>query len=177
MQSPMSHATRWNSKLLLVLLCLNISACALFEERNAPPKYYGPREQVFFAGFEEVWRAVNLVLQPYPLRISNMDLGTLETDMIRGYKVWSPPYKSDVAATGESYHLVIHVIKGALEKRAATKVTIVKDIALQVDFFSDPKNVPSDGLEEKAILYRIGREIQIERALAKAQKKHNNSQQ
>jgi hypothetical protein len=152
---------------------LSLSACALFEERNAPPKFYGPREQVYFATFEEVWRAVNLVLQPYPLRISNMDQGLLETDMIRGYKVWSPPYKSDIASTGESYHLSIHVIKGALDRRAATKVTIVKDTEVQVDFFSDPKNVPSDGLEEKTILYRLGREIQIERALAKAQKQRN----
>jgi hypothetical protein len=169
----MLHATRWNSRFILVLLCLSLSACALFEERNAPPKYYGPREQVFFATFEEVWRAVNLVLQPYPLRISNMDQGLLETDNIRGYKVWSPPYKSDIASTGESYHLSIHVVKGALDRKAATKVTIVKDNELQVDFFSDPKNIPSDGLEEKSILYRIGREIQIERALARVQKKHN----
>src|SRR4051812_18618242 len=171
----MLHATRWNSRLLLVLFCLSLSACALFEERNAPPKYYGPREQVFFATFEEVWRAVNLVLQPYPLRISNMDQGLLETDGIRGYKIWVPPYKSDVNSAGESYRLTIHVIKGALEKKAATKVTLVKDTELQTDFFSDPKNVPSDGLEEKAILYRISREIQIERALAKAQKKQNSS--
>jgi len=156
---------------------MSLSACALFEERNAPQTFYGPREQVYFANFEEVWRAVNLVLQPYPLRISNMDQGVLETDNIRGYKVWGPPYKSDVASTGESYHLTIRVVKGNLERRAATKVTIVKDTEVQVDFFSDPKNVPSDGLEEKTILYRLGREIQIERALAKVQKQKNRAQQ
>ena len=60
-----------------------------------------------------------------------------------------------------------------LERKAATKVTLTKDVTLQSDFFSDPKFLPSDGLEEKTILYRIGREIQIERALAKAQKKQN----
>jgi len=171
----MSHATRWRSSLLVLVFLL--SGCALFEERNKPPTYFGPREQVFYASFEEVWRAVNLVLQPYPLRISNMDQGLLETDVIRGYKVWAPPYKNDVAATGESYHLTMHVVKGALDRRAATKVTIVKDNEVQVDFFSDPKSIPSDGLEEKTILYRIGREIQIERALAKAQKKRNSQQQ
>ena len=64
-------------------------------------------------------------------------------------------------------------VKGALEARQATKVTIVKETQLQVDFFSDPRSLPSDGLEEKSILYRIGREIQVERALAKAQKKQN----
>lgn len=164
---------RWIFNLSLLFSALSLSACALFEERGGPPSFYGPREQVFYASFEEVWRAVNLVLQPYPLRISNMDQGTLETDNIRGYKVWGPPHKSDTASNGESYRMTVRVVKGALEKRQATKVTVLKDIETQVDFFSEPKAIASDGLEEKMILYRISREIQVERALAKAQKKHN----
>lgn len=177
----MSHATRLKSNFislaLIVLVSAFINGCALFEERAGPATYYGPREQVYFANFEEVWRSVNLVLQPYPLRVSNMDQGMLETDMIRGPRVWSPPYKPDNATNGETYRLTIRVIKGALDSKAATKVTIVKESNLQADFFSDPRALPSDGMEEKGILYRIGREIQIERALAKAQKKQNNTQQ
>ncbi len=150
--------------------------CALIEDRATPNTYYGPRDQVFYANFEEVWRSVNLVLQPYPLRVSNMDQGVLETDEIRGNRVWSPVYKTGESSNGETYRITIRVIKGALGSRAATKVTIVKDAQLKVDFFSDPKSIPTDSLEEKAILYRIGREIQIERALAKAQKKQNAKQ-
>lgn len=152
---------------------LQLSACALFEERNGPATYYGPRDQVYYATFEEVWRATNLVLQPYPLHVSNMDQGVLETDMIRGNKVWAPPYKPMAGNSGEAYHLSIHVIKGSLDNRPATRVTIVKDTEVQVDFFSDPKNIASTGLEEKSLLYRIGREILIERALAKIQKQKN----
>lgn len=133
---------------------------------------FGPREQVFYANFDEVWRAVNFVLQPYPLRISNMDQGNLETDMIRGYRIWSPPYKSENAATAENYRLNIRVIKGApINGRPATKVNIVKELQIQSDFFSEPRSLPSDGLEEKSILYRIGREITIERAIVRAQKR------
>lgn len=169
----MSLVTRWIFNFLCLLTTLTLSACALFEERNGPVTYYGPREEVFRANFEEVWRAVNLVLQPYPLRVSNMDQGVLETDDIRGYRVWAPPYKNDSVSNGETYRITIRVIKGSLDNRSATKVTIVKDSQLRADFFSDPKSLPSDGFEEKALLYRIGREIQIERALAKAQKKQN----
>ncbi|MGE0529156.1 MAG: hypothetical protein AB7P49_19020 [Bdellovibrionales bacterium] len=155
---------------------MQLAACALFVERRGPETFYGPREQVFLANFEEVWRAVNLVVQPYPLRVSNMDQGVLETDMIRGYRIWSPPHGDDVAPSGETYRLVIRVIKGIRDERSATKVTVVKDTQLQVDFFSDPKSLPSDGLEERSILYRVGREIQIDRALARAQKKQNQQQ-
>lgn len=151
-----------------------VTACALFEERSGPPSSFGPREQVFYANFEEVWQSVNLVLQPYPLRISNMDQGIIETDAIRGYRIWAPPHKSETAASGETYKMVVRVIKGKpMENRPATKVTVVKEAQLQIDFFSDPRTIPSDGLEEKSILYRISREIQIARALARAQKKQN----
>ena len=153
------------------------AGCALFEERAGPARTIGPREQVYSANFDEVWRAVSLVLQPYPLRISNMDQGILETDIIRGNRIWTPPYKPSGSTTGESYRLSVRVVKGAMSNRSATKVTIVKDGQQQVDFFSDPRPLPSDGFEEKAILYRVGREVQVERALARAQKKQNKSQE
>ena len=160
----------WNSRFIVFVIVVLQTGCALFEERTGPQMMFGPREQVYFATFEETWKAVNFALQAYPLRISNMDQGTLETDMIRGYRIFTPPYKSETAATSESYRIIIRVIKGALNDKPATKVTLVKEAQLQSDFFSDPKSLPSDGLEEKTILYRISREIQIERAIARAQK-------
>ncbi len=169
----MSRAIPWISKFCLVALVCGLAGCALFEERKGPPTFYGSREETFFATFEEAWRASNLALQAYPLRVSNMDQGILETDTIHGFKVWVPPYKPDAASAGQTYHLTLRVIKVAHEDRQAIRVLLLKDTEVQVDFFSDPRSVASDGLEEKAILYRIGREIQIERALAKAQKRHN----
>lgn len=160
----------WSSKLVLFLSLFSAAGCALFSDRPGPQMMFGPREQVYYATFEETWKAVNFALAVYPLRISNMDQGTLETDMIRGYRIWVPPYKSETAASPESYRLIVRVIKGALDGKPATKVTIVKEIQVQTDFFSDPRSLPSDGLEEKAVLYRISREIQIERAIVRAQR-------
>lgn len=164
---------RWTSRLFLLLTFWQLAACALFEERKGPTMFYGPREQVFYAEFEEVWRSINLVLQPYPLRVSNMDQGVLETDEIKGYRIFTPVYRSEIAPTGETYRLMVRVIKGNLDKKSATKVTLIKEVQMKTDFFSEAKDLPSDGLEERAILYRIGREIQVERALARAQKKMN----
>lgn len=162
------------SKLLLASVIF-ASGCALFEDRKGPEVAFSPREKVFVASFDEVWRAANLVLQPYPLRVSNMDQGVLETDFIRGFKVWMPPFKPDSASSGQSYKLTLKIIKGGVSSRPAIRVSVLKDNSIQHDFFSDPKPMPSDGLEEKSLLYRIGREIQTERALAKAQKKQNKS--
>jgi hypothetical protein len=37
----------------------------------------------------------------------------------------------------------------------------------QRDFFSDPENIESDGMEEKVIFYRMGRELTIDEAIKK----------
>ncbi|MBX3023069.1 MAG: hypothetical protein KF799_15440 [Bdellovibrionales bacterium] len=150
------------------------TACALFEERQGPPAFHGPREKVYQANYEDVWKAVNLVLQPYPLRVSNMDQGILETDVLRPGRVWILPFKTESQGAGETYKLTVRVIKGSKGGDSATKVTILKDRQLQSDFFSDPKPMASNGLEEKALLYRVEREIQVDRALIRAQKRTNS---
>jgi hypothetical protein len=163
------------TRLVLAIAILSISGCALFEERKGPTTFVGPREQVFYATYDEVWRAANLVLQPYPLRVSNMDQGLLESDAIHGYKSWTPPFAPESASSGLNYKLTLKLLRGKFNGKAATKVSILKDATVQHDFFSDPKPVASDGLEEKSLLYRIGREVTIERAIAKAQKQHGKA--
>lgn len=157
----------WISTFLLIV-SLSLPGCALFQDRPGPPKIYGPQSQIFYASFDEVWTAVNLVMQPYPLRISNRDKGTLETDVFRGFQTWTPPYAPNSATAGESYQITIHVVRGNTQGAAATKVLIEKDIKLQKDFFAEAATMPSDGMQEETILYRIGREIQIHRAIVKA---------
>ena len=156
---------------------MSLGGCAIFGDRPKPALFSGPRDQVFTATYDEVWKAVNLVLQPYPLRVSNMDQGVLETDTLRADKIWTLPFGTNPdAPSGENYRLVVRVIRGSENKVRATKVMISKEILLQSDFFSDPKTVQSDGLEEKTILYRVAREVQIERALARSQTRTNQKQ-
>lgn len=159
----------WSLSVALAVSSL-VSSCSLFAEKGEPPATFGPREQVFYSPFDDVWRATQISLSKYPIRVNNLDLGVLETDKIKGYKVWMPPHKS-MSSGGLSYSLNIRVVKGGVEGLPAVRVTIMKDLELQRDFFSEVQKLPSDGLEEKSILYRIKRELQIDRALKKAQQK------
>jgi len=128
---------------------------------------------MYYGSFDQVWRATQLALQNYPMKINNMDLGVIETEQIKGYKVWMPPYKSEQSSGGLAYSLNVRLIKGKTQGRDVVKVSILKETQIQKDFFSEPVRMPSDGLEEKAVLYRIGRELLIEKALEKAQEKAN----
>ncbi|MCB0362431.1 MAG: hypothetical protein KDD35_06905 [Bdellovibrionales bacterium] len=150
-----------------------ISGCALFADNKEPPPSFGPREQVYYAEFDQVWRATQIALSKYPIKINNLDLGILETDTVKGYKAWMPPHKSS-ASGGLSYNINVRVVKGGVENRPAVRVTIIKEIELKRDFFAEVQRLPSDGLEERSLLYRIGRELQIDRALKKAQDANND---
>ncbi len=155
------------------LFILSLSGCALFRDNSGPPESFVVRDQMYYGSFDQVWRATQLALQNYPMKVNNMDLGVIETEAVKGYKVWSPPFKPEVSSGGMAYSLNVRLVKGRSQNREVVKVTILKETQIQKDFFSDPERMPSDGLEEKSILYRIGRELQIEKALEKAQEKAN----
>ena len=142
--------------------------CSALERSPEPEPTLGPKEGVFSDEYDRVWRAARIAMQNYPIRIDNMDKGILETDRIRAAIGWTPPHRNADASGGKRYYLSLRVVKGAVQSRPATRVTVHKKSELQKDFFSDSKELPSDGLEEITILYRIQRELEIEKALARA---------
>ena len=125
-------------------------------------------QRVYSATPEEVERALRQVLVKYPPRIDNPEAGHFETEYIKGDLRFRPPYITKPFSSGYRYRLVIRVIKGRIEDKPSVKVIVSKVVELARDFFSDPEEQTSDGQEEQVILYRIQREIQIDRALQRA---------
>jgi len=167
---------RWTSSFAFILSFSGLLGCAVFKESRGPDPVAGPVEKVFYGTFEEVWRATQLALQSptsYPLRINNMDTGFLETEPLKGSLAWRPAHINESYSSGYSYRLVIRVIRGDMAGNKAFKVSVLKDAQIQRDFFANPEHVPSDGLEEKMLLYRVERELVIDRAIRRAQKIKN----
>ncbi|HVK62310.1 MAG TPA: hypothetical protein VM432_12195, partial [Bdellovibrionales bacterium] len=110
--------------------------------------------------------------------IDNTEAGIFETDYVKGDGRFSPAHESREFSSGYRYRLLVRMVRGKKEARSAVKVSITKQIQLARDFFSDPDELTSDGLEEKSILYRINREISIARGLNRAiEKQQGQSQQ
>jgi hypothetical protein len=172
-KSPTPPATLWKFKLAFIISAACLTGCSLFGPTSsdyADEELYSPREQVFFDTFDSVWRATQIALQNYHIRVNNMDKGVIETDLVKGYKGWYPPHVKRRRGGGRRYSLSLRIIKGKINGKPAVKVTILKEIRFQKDFFAEEKNVVSDGLEEKSILYRVERELIIDEALRKAAK-------
>ncbi|MGE3974704.1 MAG: hypothetical protein AB7F59_09280 [Bdellovibrionales bacterium] len=121
-----------------------------------------PEQQTFSEGYESVWRAVQLAVAEYPIKISNQDSGILETEFIKGDQGWKKPGQARPPSGGRRYKINIRVFKA--QGQEETRVVVAKYADVKKNFFSEVKTLPSDGLEELSIMYRIERELNIEKA-------------
>ena len=68
------------------------------------------------------------------------------------------------------FQLQLNVTKGFQGNREVAKVTLYKRQLVEQDVLQGFKEIPSDGILEKTILYRINQLIKIEKRLDKIQK-------
>ena len=146
----------------LFLLVSTLAGCA-----TTQPAVHriGPVSKVFHADYQKVWRAVMLALEDYPIEEENNEKGYLKTELIQENTLWKAPFL--VKNTEGKYRLIIQINKGQSHEEPVVQVRIWKKIVIQKGFVSEPQRAPSSGLEEKAILYRIFREIKIEKGIAR----------
>ena len=164
--------------LLGLLVLVSLSACTtatqrLEERRNTS----GPYSRVFYANYEDVEIALKQSMIRYPQKVDNTEAGIFETDFIKGEARFRSPLEPGPLSPGYRYRLLVRLVRGRSEDKPAIKVQITKRAEILRDFFSEPITQKSDGLEEQVILYRIGRELQLARAIAKANEKANKKNQ
>lgn len=150
-----------------LLFCVLLSGCAVFTNQDTPSEH----SRVYKATFEDVWRAAQKALILYPIRTNNSDTGLLQTDYVKGPKAFLPPGQKEPYSNGYRYRLHLKVLKGAKKGMPATKILVEKFPEIQRDFFAQAEPVETDGIEEEVILYRIERELVIEKGIKKLDKK------
>ncbi len=101
----------------------------------------------------------------YPIKVSNQDSGIMETEFIKNDQGWRRPGQSRSPPGGRKYKINIRVFKSKDSKD--TRVVVAKYAEMKKNFFSDVKTLPTDGLEELSIMYRVERELKIESAQKK----------
>lgn len=165
----MQFTTQLISKIVLVAL---IAGCTTMSDdpERIEIKDPGPKSKTFTSPFLNVWKSSLIVIGKYPLKSYDEDTGIIETDFIKGEEAWVAPHKKKGVSGGYRYKVNLRVIRGKGESKNTTKVIVFKQIENQKDFFADADKIQTDGLEEKAILYRIERELALEEALSKVKR-------
>lgn len=133
-----------------------------------------PVSRIYKYQFDKVWEATQKVLSKYSISVNNIDLGLLKTEHIKVNSIWKSPHQKKEPSGGYKYQITVRLVKGKHNGKPSTKVSVFKKIKLQKDFFTKVKLKPTDGLEEKVILYRILREIKIKNAIDKLQSQSNS---
>ena len=152
--------------LFFALFVCNLMSCV-----SAPIPVEKNYERKFRASFDEVWRACQQAIISYPLKVNNMEQGVIQTTMLRSHTYFRPPHISKKHASGYRYSLSFNLLK---DSEKETTISIHKNLLVYRDFISKPEDLTSDGLEEAILLYRIQREIEIDRSIVKASKSKPN---
>ena len=153
---------------ILLVIAFFLPHCATQQE---VPEIMHPVSKMFPGDYQKVWRAAMLALEDYPIEEENNEKGYLKTEPIDVETVWKFPFARNQDLKAAKYTLHVWLRKGYLKDQPTVKVQIVKKIMVQKGFMDEPERVPSNGLEEQGLLYRIMREINIEQALANYYKK------
>ncbi len=128
-----------------------------------------PFSQVYQATFDTVWSATAQVLDVYSITRIDRDAGLLETDWSEfrhNRALYDLPGQNDVLESVR-YRVVVKLSKGLVAQTgdAAVRVQVLKELSENKNFIRDWERIPTDEIEEKVLLYRIGQRIRIAEAL------------
>ena len=98
----------------------------------------------------------------YPLNTNSIDQALIESHDLSYRQHWPAFYNLEAKKSQQGdYRLKIQVVKAPAPAKNKVQVWIKKSVFKKTDFFSGPKALPSDGMEELALFYRLEREIYL----------------
>ena len=110
---------------------------------------------------EKVWKVLVEIFKSYPLKTIDEQLGYIETEIIKSANFWTAPHQKKTDFTGYSYLLKVNL----KYNRPISTVVITKHVYKQKGFISTKQEIPSDHLEETALIYQINRELEVQNLL------------
>lgn len=152
------------------LLLSALSSVFLLAGCASTPSHEPFYTRLYTGKFDDVWLAALKALNDYPLKLSNKDSGKIQSEVVNG------PYNDLLFQYPEPLELperFRYSMKLSFAKLVTdddeplTRVRIIKDLERFQDFYTGWLGYPSDGLEEKLVLYRIEHILKMQQALAK----------
>jgi hypothetical protein len=125
--------------------------------------------KIFLTDFNFAWQAVLDSIRSYRLDITNREGGVVQTRWTdnTAEKNFVDSFGGADSYLKAQFRVRIIVSKGFYNGKPSTKVTVQKEQMIQRDVLEGWKPVPTDGIDENTLLYRIGRLIQIKLTLQK----------
>lgn len=163
---------------LFISSFLILSGCASYEKFRQVTEELEIPARVYKADYNQTWQAVITVMRKYDIATQNQEAGFIKTRwMDNTLEInFADSFGSSDAVKAAKYKMVVNVVKGFRSGREVTKVTIYKRQLIEQDFLQGWKEVPTDGIIEKTLLYRIERLIAIDNKLKEIDKAREREQ-
>lgn len=129
--------------------------------------------QVYRADYNKVWQEVMKITNKYDREVYNQEAGVIKTRWMDNTLElnFADSFGSNDAVKAAQFKLILNVVKGYRGNKEVCKVTVFKRQRVEQDFLQGWKIIRSDGILEKAILYRLERALTIEAKLQEIEDK------
>ena len=163
--------------LLFILLPL-LNGCANYEKFRQVTEEMEIPSKIYRADYNQTWQAVIQVMRKFDIAQQNQEAGFIKTRwMDNTLEVnFTDSFGSSDAIKAAKFKLVVNVVRGFRAAREVTKVTVYKRQLMEQDFLQGWKEVPTDGIIEKTLLYRIERIIATDNKLKEIDKAREKEQ-
>lgn len=152
---------------IFISLITSFSGCGSYDQFRHITEEFEVPTKIYKVEYNQAWQAVSDIMKKYNLEVKSQQSGLIKTRWEDNTLEinFSDSFGSSDSIKGAKFKLVVNVIKGFRGTREVTKVTVFKRQLIEQDFLQGWKVVPSDGILEKTILYRIDRILRIEQKL------------
>ncbi len=154
-----------------ILLCSSsyLTGCSSYEQFRHITEEFEIPSKIFRADYTQTWQAVLQIMKKYDLETQNQESGIIKTRWIDNTISlnFSDSFGGNNLVKAAKFKVIVNVVKGYRGSKEVSKVTIYKRQLVEQDFLQGWKEIPSDGIFEKTLLYRLGRIIAIDKKLQK----------
>lgn len=161
-----------------VLILLFSLSCTSYEKFRKITEELEIPSTVYPADFNQTWRAVIQVMKRYDIVYQNQESGKIKTRwMDNTLQVnFTDSFGSSDSIKAAEFKLQVNVAQGYSYGRKVTKVTVFKRQRIENDFLQGWKEEPTDTIQEKTLLYRIGKLIDNDKKLQAIDKAREKEQ-
>lgn len=142
---------------LLAILITTLGSCTSYEQFRYITEEFEIPTRVYRATYAQAWQAVIEIMKKYDLPTSDQQSGIIKTAWIDNtleLNFADSFDKSDMVKAAK-FKIIVNVIKGYRGGGEVSKVTIFKRQLVEPDFLQGWKEIPSDGIMEQTLLYRL----------------------
>jgi hypothetical protein len=163
---------------LFIILVPLLNGCANYEKFRQITEELDIPSKIYRADYNQSWQAVIQVMRKYDIAQQNQEAGFIKTRwMDNTLEVnFTDSFGSSDSVKAAKFKLVVNVVRGFRASREVTKVTIYKRQLMEQDFLQGWKEIPTDGIIEKTLLYRIERLIATDNKLKEIDKAREKEQ-